>query len=86
MCCAVLSGNLPIVQYLCEVAKVNTEAKSEYGRTALHIACEKGYLPIVQYLCEVAKVNTEAKDKYGMTAIRYANNQEIFDYLTKRKK
>ena len=65
-------GNFPIVQYLCEVAKVNTEATTEDGRTALCIASSNGYLPIVQYLCEVAKVNTEATDIWGKTALHYA--------------
>ena len=82
-------NNLPIVQYLCEVAKVNTEATYNDGCTALHYASGNGHLPTVQYLCEKVKVNTEVKDNIGRTALHIACENgylPIVQYLCETQK
>ena len=64
--------NLPIIKYLCEVAKANTELCDNRGCTAFYKACTSENLPIVKYLCEEAKVNTEAANEDGITALQIA--------------
>ena len=60
-------GNLPVVQYFCEVQKVNT-------KDALRYACSEGNLEVVKYLCEVQKVNTKG-------AYKWCYSEDIRKYL-----
>ena len=74
-------GQLDIVKYLCEIQKVNTEAKDEYIRTPFYITCKNGQLDVVKYLFEIAKVNPETKDKDGSTPLHFASQKGHLDVV-----
>ena len=82
-------GNLPVIQYLFDVAKVNPEEKLSLRETPLHYACKNGFLDIVQYPCEVKKVNPETKALDEQTPLYFASeygHMDILKYLCEVQK
>ena len=69
---AVIYNQLNIVRYLCEVQKVNTEAKDDYDRTPLNHAISNNHLEIVKYLCEDAHADKETQNQFSARPLHIA--------------
>jgi len=64
----------------------DVNAKSNFGKTPLHVAAENGYLKAVEILIS-AGANVNAKDKNGKIPLDIASNntrEAIKQYLTKQ--
>ena len=69
---AVISGHLKIAKVLHNHRGVDTSTQNWEGKTALHIACEKGHKDLVEWLLDQVGVNLEQRDIEGNRAIHYA--------------
>ena len=81
------SGNLPVVQYLCEQG-ADKEVMSNDGWTPLHRAAADGHLSVVQYLCEQG-ADQKARDLFGFTPMDVAaqfNQPPVVQYLRAKAK
>jgi ankyrin repeat protein len=70
--CACAQGELQIVQYLVETARVDIHVGNQCGCTALHTACERGRLAVVRYLVETAGADIDATNQRGETPLHVA--------------
>ncbi|MBP6219408.1 MAG: ankyrin repeat domain-containing protein [Oligoflexales bacterium] len=81
---AVLSGNLPVVEYLTKNHKELVGAKTIEGWTALHLAVVRGHLPVVEYLAKKHPELMVVKDQYGYLAIEaaaYKKDEDVVQAL-----
>ena len=77
-------GSCFFVKNLVEKCNCNPETKSEFGNTALHVACVCGRLDIVKYLVEECHCNPEAKNNEGETPLHLVSESghlNIVKYL-----
>eukprot|EP00607_Mallomonas_marina_P002706 CAMPEP_0182438426 /NCGR_PEP_ID=MMETSP1167-20130531/85765_1 /TAXON_ID=2988 /ORGANISM="Mallomonas Sp, Strain CCMP3275" /LENGTH=1237 /DNA_ID=CAMNT_0024631793 /DNA_START=216 /DNA_END=3929 /DNA_ORIENTATION=- len=65
------TGHLLSVIRLCEFG-FDPSIADQFGRTPLHIACEKGHIHIAKYLLNVHNVDVLSVNKEGFTALHFA--------------
>ncbi len=88
LCSAVFSGNLPLVKYLVEKAKVDINLRSEFGFSPVMQACASNHTDIVQYLLNKG-VNTSLVDLQGVNLLHVAamvGNLSLVKELVENKK
>ena len=68
---AAQEGELDFVKWLVEEKKVDVDAMTSYGMTALHNAALNGHTEIVKILVD-AKADVDIQNIYGYTALSYA--------------
>lgn len=76
---AVSSGNIP--NYIRALMKpnINIDAQDDQGRTALHIACEKGSIRFAKYLMRLKKASMDVKDKKGRTPLQCTPKDKLVE-------
>lgn len=66
---AAIKGELDVIKYLVEVAKVPVDSKDNLHRTPLHLACKEWQLGSVKYLVSNRKVDVNCQDCLGTTPL-----------------
>lgn len=67
------TGNIQMLQNVCKNGAVDVNAVDDEGRTALHIAAEKGFTTFIKRMLEKCKgIDTGIVDKSNKTAIQRA--------------
>ena len=68
---------------------MSIEYKSQFGRTPLHMACEKGHLDLVKYLVEQKNANISALDNNDNTILHLAcfhDNMPVIKFIVEELK
>jgi hypothetical protein len=79
--------NVEIVKLLIEARGINPQTTDNYGRNALHYACQSGDLATIRFLIEEKNMKLEVLDKYGGSVLHYAckgGNVETIQFLLQR--
>ena len=69
---AVEKGDLRNAKLIHERHGVDAEARNPEGKTALHLATQRGYKGLVDWLLDEAKVDVNQPDSKGYRAIHFA--------------
>jgi len=69
---AVEEGDLRNAKLIHERHGVDAEAREPKGKTALHLATQRGYKGLVDWLLDEAKVDVNQPDSKGNRAIHFA--------------
>jgi len=69
---AVGEGDLRNAKLIHERHGVDAEARNPEGKTALHLATQKGYIELIDWLLDEAKVDVNQPNSKGYRAIHFA--------------